>query len=154
MNGWRKAGDSTRRRRRRSTGAMWRAGEGSLDAVGRLVAEGNALVSDSRKSLFAHAGGLADCRARKEALEFEVEKNGAILGELREDYSAEALRADASDKAAGTEEATIEGHLDKVEDALARSWSLADRADAAFREARLLEAAALLQGRGGRTGGL
>jgi hypothetical protein len=120
------------------------AANGALDAVGRLIKEANTILADSRKSLFEHAGMAADRRARKEALEHSVEQNAQILSELKEDYSAEALLANANAAAAGTAEATIEKNIDRAEESMARSWRLTEEADREFREGRLLQAAATL----------
>lgn len=120
------------------------AAAAALDEVAALMKQGIDLVAMTRASFVGHATESEKRDAETRALAEGVGRHRAILDSLISSYEASALELSAGDPSHPTPGVSITDHIAKAERDLAEARERHDDAQAAYREARLIEASSLL----------
>ncbi|MEQ1919652.1 MAG: hypothetical protein ABL955_10675, partial [Elusimicrobiota bacterium] len=151
----REAGNDPSHRISASTDAVFKAfkllGEGKLaeaeasqQAGADLVAQANAIVADSLKSLAEQDGDVAGRISEAQRLDALLPARAEILKTIKRDFAASTLGLAAGDISHPSSNGTVDDNVDEAQVAIDAAKAKREKAVRQFREAKVLEAAGLL----------
>ena len=120
------------------------AAEASQKLGADLVAQANAIVAASLRSLQEQAGDVAGRIAEADRLDALLPERAEILKSIKRDFAPSTLGLSAGDISHPNANGTIDDNVDEAQAAIDAAKSRREKAVRAFREAKVLEAASLL----------
>ena len=131
--------------------ASRKLGEGALSEAeasqklgAGLIAQANAIVADSLKSLKDQADDVAGRVAEAARLDVLLPGRAEILKAIKRDFASSTLGLSAGDASHPNSNGTIDDNVDEAQVAIDAAKTKREKAVRSFREAKVLEAASLL----------
>lgn len=109
-----------------------------------LIAQANAIVAGSLQSLKDQEGDVAGRIAEAERLTALLQERAEILKSIKRDFAASTLGLAAGDASHPNANGTVEDNVDEASVAIEAAKAKREKAVRSFREAKVLEAASLL----------
>jgi uncharacterized membrane protein YgcG len=109
-----------------------------------LISQANAIVSASLKSLKDQEAGVAGRIAEAQRLDALLPERAEILKSIKRDFAASTLGLAAGDISHPNSNGTIDDNVDEAQVAIDAAKAKREKAVRSFREAKVLEAASLL----------
>ena len=109
-----------------------------------LIAQANAIVAASLKSLKEQDGDVSGRISEAERLDVLLPERAQILQTIKRDFAASTLGLASGDLSHPNANGTVEDNIDEAQAAIDAAKSKREKAVRSFREAKILEAASLL----------